>query len=258
MEFLKANFIDTTTAIAVNSNTATSENILTRDLSFQYQSSGFNNDATTTTVTISFSETLTVSRIAMLGTNVKAMNWFYNGMTANTFAFSTTAATTTSQFSANSETSMYFQCTPVACTSVSFDLTSTQVANSEKAVGYLYIGQEYIDFPLLPSAKDYKPSIDTKDVTHELSDGRVRIQTIGTVHSAAIKLNHISASFRNSLRDVYDLHQSFVFVAFGTSTAWDEFLFPCVWDGPFEFLTYADNFSAAGFTGTIRLREAAP
>jgi hypothetical protein len=258
MEFLKASFIDTTTAIVVNSNTATGANILSRDLTFQYQSSGFNNDSTTTTIRINFSETLTVSRLALMGTNVKSMTWFYNGATANTFAFSTTAATTTSNFSANSETSMFFQCTPVNCTSVSFDLKSTMVANSEKAVGYIYVGQEHIDFPLIPSAKDYKPSIDTKDITHELSSGKTRIQVIDTVHAAQIKLTHISTSFRDSLREVYNLHSNFVFVAFGTSTGWDEFLFPCVWDGPFDFLTYADNFSQAGFTGTIRLRETAP
>lgn len=258
MEFLKANYIDTTTAIAVGSNTITAENLISRDLSFQYRTSGFNNDATTASITISFTQTLTISRIAMMGTNVKSMTWYYNGATANTFSFTTTAATTTSNFSTNSETSMYFTCTPVACTSVTFDLKTTQSANAEKAIGYLYLGQEYIDFPRLPSAKDYKPVLDTKDITHELSDGSTRIHTISTRYAASIKLNHITTSFRDSLKEVYDLHTDFTFCAFGTSTGWDEFFFPCVWDGPFDFFTYADDFVAAGYTGTIRLKEAAP
>ena len=255
MEFLKTSYIDTTTAIVVNSNTSTADNIMGRDTSFQYRSSGFNNDSTTTTIRINFSETLAVSRIAFMGTNVKSMTWFYNGATANTFSFTTTAATTTSNFSTNSETSMFFQCTSVNCTSVSFDLKSTMVANSEKAVGHIYIGQEHLDFPRIPSAKNYKPILDPKTVTHELSDGSIRVHTVGVKHSATIKFQNITASFRTDLKSVYDTHAPFVFVAFGTSTSWDEFLFPCVWEGPFDFFQYSDDFVEAGFTGQIKLRE---
>ncbi len=255
MEFLKTNYIDTTTAIVVGSNTATSSYIIKRDLSFQYKSDGFNNDLTTSSIRINFDETLTVSRIALMGINVKGMTWFYNGATANTFSFTTTAATTTSNFSSNSETSMYFTCTPVACTSVTFDLKTTQTANAEKAVGYIYVGQQHIDFPRIPSSKNYKPMFDPKDIVHELSDGSVRIHNIDTRMAAQIKLSNITASFRNSLKDVFDLRSEFVFSAFPTSTGWDEFIFPCVWEGNFDFYSYSDDFEAAGFSGSIKLRE---
>lgn len=255
MEFLKTSYIDTTTAIVVNSNSLTANNIMGRNLSFQYYSDGFNNDTTTTTIRINFSSTLTVSRIAFMGANVKSMTWFYNGTTANTFSFTTTAATTTSDFSTNSATSMYFQCTPVACTSVSFDLKSTMVANSEKAVGYIYIGQEYLDFPRIPASKNYKPILDPKDVTHELSDGSIRIHTVDVKHSLQIKFQNIEQSFRDDLKEVYDLRSEFVFVGFGTSTGWDGFMFPCVWEGPFQFYEYSDDFVQAGFSGSIKLRE---
>src|SRR3990167_2584887 len=96
MELLKANYINTTTAIVVGSNTDSAKYIIEPDPLFQYVSSGFNNDSTTATLRINFSETLTVSRIGLVGINLKAFDLYYNGATASTFALTTTAATTAS------------------------------------------------------------------------------------------------------------------------------------------------------------------
>ena len=71
MEFLKSNFYDTTTMIVVNSNTVTAEYLFDPDISYQYVSSGFNNDSTTATIRINFNSTLTVSRIGLLSHNLK-------------------------------------------------------------------------------------------------------------------------------------------------------------------------------------------
>lgn len=258
MELLKANYFDTTTAAVVNSNTSTAEYLLNPDPSFQYVSSGFNNDLTTSTLRINFSETLTVSRIALVGMNLKDFTIFYNGATANTFALTSTGATTASNWTSNSETGMFLQCTPQACTSVSIDMKKTITANQEKALGYLVISQERLDFARIPAAKNYSPVIDTAQVTHRLSDGNTRLQVIAERWRAQVKLEYVSESMRNSLKDIYSLHEGLVFVPFGTTTSWDKVIFPCVWEGQFDFFRFSDNAPSAGFDGTIRLAETTP
>lgn len=258
MELLKANYINTSTAIVVQSNTATAEFIMTPDLSYQYVSSGYANDTTTTTLRINFSETLSVDRIALLGINLKGFDIYYNGATANTFALTSTGSTTTSQWSSNSETALYLHCTPVNCTSVSIDMKSTMVSNAEKALGYLVVSSQRLDFSRLPSADKYKPLLESKEVVHKLSDGNTRIQTIADKFKATVQLDYITASFRNSLRQVYNEHNSMIFVAFGTTTAWDTVIFPCVWQGAFEFYKHSDNSPDTGFEGKITLLETTP
>lgn len=258
MELIKANYVNTTTAIVVNSNTTTAEYVMNPDVSFQYVSSGFNNDLTTATMRINFSETLTVSRIALVGINLKEFDLYYNGLTANAFALTTTGATTTSKWNANSETAMYLTCTPVACTSVSLDMKKTISANQEKAIGYFVLSQEHIDFTRIPSAKNYSPVIETEEVFHELSDGNKRIQVIADRWQVNIRLEYVTTAFRDSLKTIYNLHQGMVFVPFGTTTAWDQVIFPCVWKGPFDFYTFSDDAPGAGFDGSINLFETTP
>jgi len=255
MQFLKKNFIETTTSIVVNSNTGTVSNILDRDLTYQYLSSGFDDDTTTTTMTINFSETMTVSRIAIMGTNVKEFNIFYDGVTANTFALTSTSDTTTSQWSSNSETAMFLQFTAVDCTSVSFDFKATQEANNDKAVGYLLVSQEHITFDRIPNAFNYSPTLRPTNVVHNLSDGGTRIQTLDEKRYLRMAFNFIDDTFKAKLKSVYDLHEEIVFVAFGTTSSWDEQLFPCVWVNGFEFERFSDNAKNSGYSGSIEIKE---
>lgn len=245
--------MQTTTQIAVSSGTITSEYLMDPDIRRQFVSSAENSDIITTTITISFDSTQSVSRIAMIETNVKGFNIFYNGATAN--AFTLTDPTTTSQFTSNSATSLYLACTPVDCTSVTFDLKTTQTANTEKAIGYLYIGANEFTFPRLPNSSNYTPVIDPKDITHVLSDGGSRRHVVQEKWSMKIKLNNITESFRNSLRAIYDDYEPKVFVPFGTGTAWDGILFECNWVGNFEFYKYSDDATDSGFSGSMELKE---
>ena len=255
MEFIKANYLDTSTQLVVNSNTSSAENIIDRDQAVQYFSQGFNNDTTTTTIRINFDETLSVSRIAILGCNWKSFTVFYNGATANTFSLTSTGATTSSNFTTNSETSLFLRATAVNCTSVSFDVKSTQVSNSEKAVGHIILSDTHIVFPIIPSAKNYTPDVVPKQIVHTLSDGGTRTHTVKDKLATKIKLQYISQSFRDDLKTLFDLHTNFIFAPFGTTTGWDEYIFDCVWPGKFEFFKYSDDAATAGFTGSIELKE---
>lgn len=254
-EILTQSYVNTTTQFVVNSNTATVENIFNRDVSFQYYSDGFNNDSTTVSMRISFDSTQTVSRIGILETNLKSFRVYYNGATASTFAMTSTGATTSSYFTTNSETSMYLRCNAVACTSVSIDMISTQVSNSEKAIGFLYIGNTTLTFPIMPSSDNYDPKIDPEQMVHVMSDGGTRIHNVKNKMSAKISLSNISLSFRNSLRDLFNDRSVFTFVPFGTTTSWDGVLYEGVWPGNFEFYKYSNDAASSGFSGTITIRE---
>lgn len=254
MEINYRNYLDTTTMLTVSSNTSSAGTLFNPDPVFQYVTTGFNNDLTTASIRISFSQTLSVSRIALLEHNLKDYRLYYNGVTSNTFAF-TTADTSASNFSSNSKTSQFFRATPVNCTSVSIDMRKTITADQEKAIGVLFVSDILLDFSLIPQAKNYDPRVIPKQVVHILSDGGTRVHNVSKKFEAKIKLSRIGETFRNSLRTIYNLRDSFEFVPFGTSTGWDGVMFECVWPGSFDFFQYSDNAVSAGFDGNILLKE---
>jgi hypothetical protein len=254
-EFLKSNFFNTTTQISVNNNTGTAENLLNPDTRIQYYTDGMNDDLTTCSITISFESTQTVSRLALKEMNFKKFNVYYNGATANAFSLTTTGSTISSQFLTNSETSMFLRCASVDCTSVTIDIYSTQLSNSEKAIGSFYVSDEQIAVPRRPSSSDYTPKIDPEQVVHTMSDGGVRLHTVKDKYAVDLKFKNISRTFRDDLKSLYDLRTSFIFCPMGTSTGWDEVLFEAVWPGNFDFYKFSDDAVSSGYTGTISLKE---
>lgn len=253
IEFLYANYINTTTQIAVTSNTGAAENIFLRDPNLQYYSDLDNNDLTTTSITITFDATSNVSRVVMKDINLKEFRIFYNGATANTFNF--TNATTASYWTSNSETSLYLKCDTVACSSITIDAKKTIVADNEKVIGLLHVSDVYLDFGRYPSAKDYKPKHSRKQIVHELSDGGARIHNVAKKYELQLGFDYLSAAETAQLRDIYDLEVPFCFCPFGTATAWDGIFFESVWTGPWDFDEYSDNAAASGFSGSIKLKE---
>lgn len=253
MEFFSQTYLETTTQIAVNSSTITIENIINPDVRYQYVSDALNNDSLTSTITISFDATQSVDRIALMEFNAKKFNVYYNGVTANAFAM--TNPTTTSNWTNNSATNMLIMATPVNCTSVTFDFYSTQVANNEKAVGYIYVGANELTFPRVPNSSSYTPLKDPKELIHEMSDGGTRRHVIQTKWSTSLKFKYITESFRDSLFSIFEDLSPKVFVPFGTGTAWDGILFEANWMGNFDFYKYSDDAVSSGFSGSINLKE---
>lgn len=256
MQILRQNYVNTTTQLEVNTNTSTAGNVFIPDTRFQFASDNFANDATTVTMRINFAETLTVDRIALVSHNLKSFRVYYNGITANTFALTATANTSTTHYSNNSDTSHYFECTPVGCTSVSIEMYSTIVANQNKYLGYLVISEEVTNFDgRVPSADGYTPTLDTQAIKHRLSDGGTRIQTLEDKWHVQLSFDYLTQTARDELKAIFDDHSEIIFCPFGTSTGWDAVIFPCVWEGGFNFFKYSDNASDAGFSGSLTLLE---
>jgi hypothetical protein len=122
----------------------------------------------------------------------------------------------------------------------------------------MVISQEKTDFDgRVPSASDYRPILNPKNVVHKLSDGGTRIQTIDEKWNVKVNLDFITEALRDELKSVYDEHEEMVYAPFGTTTGWDEVIFPCVWSGAFDFFKYSENASDAGFSGSLTLLETA-
>jgi hypothetical protein len=257
MELLFKNYVNTSTQFTVNANTATAKNVLYRDERFQFASDDFADDNTTVSMTITFDQTTAVDRIALVGHNLKKYTVFYNGATANTFPLESTANTTVTDYITNSAPSQYFRISsPVNVTSITIDMYSTIIANQNKTIGYLAISSLRSDFDgRVPSAQSYAPQITPQNIVHRMSDGGTRIQTLEDKWSAQFSLDFITETARDELKTIFDDHDELIFCAFGTTTGWDEVIFQCVWDGPFDFYKFSDNAADAGYTGNIRLLE---
>lgn len=255
MEFLKQNFINTTTQITVNSNTSTSSNLFNSDPFYQFYSDGLNSDLTTCSITIAFDATTQVSRISLLDTNAEQFSLFYNGATANAFALTTTGATTTSSWTGNAESNIYMRCTPVYVTSVTLDIKTTQTADQEKRLGMFVLSDIYSSLSQIPNSSGYDPKITPKQIVHTLSDGGIRVHNVRKKWSVDLKLDYVSDTIRTNLKTIYDLQTPFIFCPFGTTTSWDGILFDSVWTGSFDFYQYSDNAASSGYSGSIRLKE---
>jgi hypothetical protein len=254
MEFLKSNLINTTTQIAVNSNTSTVSNIFNRDIYYQYFSDGLNNDATTASITITFSSTTSVSRIALMDTNAEEFRIFYNGATANAFTL-LNADTTTSVYTGNTDDYKYFRFSTVAVSSITLEIKTTQTENQEKRIGLLFLSDLYHAMTRIPDSRGYKPRVDAKQVIHRMSDGGTRLHNVRKKYSLDLSVDYIERADRDSLLDIYNLQTEFNFCPFGTATSWEGILFEAVWEGDFDFYEYSDNAATSGFSGTVRLRE---
>lgn len=254
-EFLTKSFFDTLTQATVNSGTASVANIFSRDPTQQYISFNFDNDLTTATLQIDFDNTLSISRMVLIGTNLQDFTIYHSGVTANTLSFSTTADTTVSDWSSNSNSAIYLAFDTIQASQINIDMLSTQVANSEKIVSYFAIADTNLDFARLPDSKGYKVAISAQDVVHKLSDGGMRINTKGEKFTSDISLKAVPLAMRDSLRIIHQTKDDFIYTSFGTTTGFDGTWYPVVWIGDFEFLKFQNNNPAAGFIGKIKIRE---
>lgn len=254
MEFIKANLLNTTTQITVNSNTGTVSNLFNRDYLYQYYSDQLANDLTTSSITITFAATTAVSRIALIDTNFKEFSVFYNGLTASTFAL-TGGDTTVSSYTGNADQYKYFRFSTLQVSSITINAKKTITADQEKLLGVLVISDLEISLTKIPNAQAYKPRVVPKQVVHKLSDGGTRVNTVRRKLEANLNLDYVDSSQVDLLYDLYISNNEFNFCPFGTATGWNGFIFEAVWDGSFDFYEYSDNAASSGFSGKVSLKE---
>lgn len=255
LELLRANRINTTTQLVVNSNTATAGNVFLADVRYQAYSSGLADDAQWYTMRVNFGATTLVDRLALLEHNAKEFRVYANGATASLLGLDS-GPTTTLDFLNNTDPDQFFRVTPTYATSITLEMRATMTPNQNKALGFFYIGDLLTDFDgQVPPADGFEPVLQNISVEHTMSDGGRRIHSIADRWSTPLRFTHLPRAVRDELKEIYDLHSDMVFAAFGTATGWDGHLYPCVWEGPFNFYRYSDNAADSGFTGSLELSE---
>jgi hypothetical protein len=249
MQFLRVNQLNTTTQIVVDSvNTATVGNLLDRDTRTRWRTVGYGTN-TSTILSIEFATPTSIDKIYLQNHNLKQFRIFYNSATSNTFTPAISETT-------NSAPSNYFEFGTTTVNSIQIQVDLATTADTEKAIGEVYLGSLLMAFEQNPSAGNYTPVVDREQVVHKMPNGGVAIFNVADKFEAQIKLRYIASSFESSIRNVYDTGTTFVFVPFGTTTAWDGFAYEVAWTGKYDF-KYASNNIDAGYNGTIILQETA-
>lgn len=254
-EFLYTNFLNTTTMLTIDSNTGSAAFLFDLRPKRKYQSVQFDDDTTTTSIHIAFEETQTVDRIVLQNMNWKNFRVYYNGATANTITLTTTCGTTTSEWDSNSSTNAYLYFDPIHMTSVTFDITETIVANSEKSIGQIYVGGKILRVARNPDVNGFKMSVKSKEISHEMSDGGTVLFKIRNKRRAQLKWRYYDSADIDELETVYDMNTAYEFAPFPTGTGWDGNFGRYAWVGGFNFLEPSNNYLPTGKDGSIDLRE---
>lgn len=249
MEFLVQNKLNTITQIVVDAaNTATIENIFDRDTATQWETVGYTTD-TSSIFSIEFGSSTIIDRIFFQNHNLKQFRVFYNSATANTFSTDINETT-------NSETSNYYTFNSITVSSIQVQCDATMVEDNEIKIGDLYVGAQLLNFERNPSAADYKPIIERKDVLHKMPNGGVSQFIVDEKFKAQIKWKYLTNSFTSDLLDIYNTGTAFYFLPFPTTTSWDGNAYEVVWANDFDF-RHSSNNKDAGQGGKIVLQETA-
>ncbi|HEA21479.1 MAG TPA: hypothetical protein ENH87_11225 [Pricia antarctica] len=246
MRFLSENFINTTTQIKVDSNTATVGNLFDRDKTVTWESSGYGTN-TSTIISIEFDQSTTITHIILLNHNLKQFRVFYNSVTANVLSPDINET-------ANSATANYYSFTSVIVNSVQLQMDLAVTDDTENKVGEFIIAQNRLVFTRNPDIRLFKPMLDRKQVRHIMPDGGVVLYNVKNKYKTKIGLRFITQAFHDSLLSLYEEAVPLIFAPFPTSTSWDGGAFPVVWSGDFDF-KFSYNVKDVGFSGNITLEE---
>ena len=256
MEFCLQNYLDTPTLFTVSTNTDTVDEIFDRFTNKPYQTSGYTG-ATTATILVSFGLTTSISRIFIQGHNMSQFRvWQTADTTTNYLTLTGGAATTTSNWSTNSETSHFLQFSTIQATGIGITMVQAITTSSEKRIGELVISDLIYRFVKNPSGKGYDPQIHNKQIVHQMSDGGVVTYDFADKYSAVIKDDYITLTERNDIkRLLYDRHLPAYFLQHPTGTSWDGQAYDTNWVGVFDGFKPNNNNLDAGWEMNFRVEE---
>ena len=248
MEFLKENYLNTTTMVKVDSNTGTVLYLFDRNPNLTYASVNYNS-TTATVISIELATNTVISNLLLQNHNFKQFRAFYNSLTANTFSPNINETT-------NSATSSYYLFTSVTVNSIQIQVDTTITGSTDKQVGEVIVTERTLQFERNPTADEWRPAIRRKQIVHEMPDGGVKVYHIRDKFRAKIGWDFITETFHNSLKTRFEAALPMVFTPFPTNTSWNGQAPEVSWIGDFNF-KHGDNAKTAGYSGDLELRETA-
>lgn len=243
MEFLGQNKINTTSMIAVESDTAGSESLFDRNLNFGYISLGFLGTATTT-ISISFTAATVISHVIIQNHNLISFSVFYDGTTTNALFATTT----------NSATSSYISFASVTVSSIQLRMVSSNTTTAEKFVGELIVAERKLVMERNPTINSYEPITVRKQVVHQMPDGGTTVFNIQNKFRGTLSWDYVSEDFRDALMAIYRTGEVFNFLTGPTTTAWNGEIFEVLWMDKFDF-KFSSNVKEVGYSGRILLQQ---
>lgn len=245
MEFLKQNFLETTSSFTCDAGqTGTLAYLFDRNTALGFTSAGKNTSTASLVLTYVFSTPQVLSNILIQNHNLKQFRLFYNSDTANSLAI----------VSANSQTSTYLSFSSVTASSISIQMDDTITPSVEKKIGEWVVTERRLQFERNPPHNDFEPIVARKRIRHEMPDGGVAHFNIANKFRAKLKWKFVTDSFASSLRSVYDEALPLYFVPFPTTTGWDGVAHEVLWDNDYDF-SHDENSRTQGQGGEIRLWE---
>lgn len=244
MEFLRSNYINTTTSITGTSNIAGfAQYLFDRNLNFRYETSGY---TSTTVASISwvFLTPTVISQVFLQNHNLRSFQVFYNSLTTNSLLNTTT----------NSATSTYLSFASTTVSSVDVLMNAPITADTERRVGEWSLTERFYQFTSNPRHNDYKPNNNMHRIIHRMPDGGVTAFLIRQKYKTKIDLDFVSTADRDTLLSIYSSTSAFYFLPEPTTASWNGFAREVIWTNAFNF-TYGENSRTQGYSGDMALEE---
>lgn len=245
MEFHKPNYINTTTMIAVDSNTDGVQFLFDKNISVAYSSNGYTG-ATVTNITITLTNTtsgVVISSMMIQNHNLQNFLVFYSLTTSNTLLNTTT----------NSASSTYLLFASTTMSAITLRVNGV-FTGTERSIGEIILSDRQVQFERNPSIQNFDVRLDRKQVVHEMPDGGVVAYNIRNKYRSSLSWDFVTSSFKDSLQSVYEAGQPVYFIPEPTATAWNGIGNECLWVGDFDF-NYSSNVKGVGYSGKINLRQ---
>jgi hypothetical protein len=242
--------------VSITSGTTSVANMFDRKANTRYISSGNNNDLTATVLRFEFNASENINRIVLDNINWKSFKIYYNSNTANVLTL-LNGPTNSSTWITNSLTTMYLEFATISASRVTIAATTTMVANAEKYIYNIWFLEKIFTLVDNPSAQNYDPNLGKTIYKHEMSDGGNAVYYIGEMFRGSVKLDWITNTYYDFIKGISDLEDTFVFVPFPTGTGWDGNIWQVNYVNDFDFMQYSSNYKGNGYSGTIKMEEAA-
>jgi len=249
-KFLSENFINGSSTLAASSETAIVGNLIDRDPSVVWSSSGEGTDGTASTITWTPPAAITIDRLFLQNHNFKNYTAYYNGTASNAF----TPAVSVSNGSGSHS---YHEFGTVSITSITIKPTATLVANQEKTLGQLFVGTQQFEAAANPD--EYSPIEKKKGPDLELADGGFKSIWIAQKYNASLNFQYVLPAEVSNFKSLYDQHTDFYFMPTpADGTAWDGDAWNVNWIGDYDALKLTNGIGkTTGYDLNMELREVA-